>query len=129
MTAKTVYIDNRSGQAALADRAYQELQEWGRFQVTQDRVQADLIFLLSAREEVRGARQTGRVDENGNVYTTSRPNVYSYSGLTVLDPKTGDPLWTESKAATVFRKSAIKRAIDELRRRIEEQAAPAGESR
>lgn len=29
MSAKTVYIDNRSGQAAIGDGAYQEITNWG----------------------------------------------------------------------------------------------------
>ncbi len=133
ISAKTVYIDNRSGQAAIGDRAYQEIASWGRFQVVQDRSQADLIFLLTARAETRGytttgGTQTGTVDEHGNISTTSsprhtNPDVWRYSGLTVLDAKTGEHLWTESKVAAVFRKSAIKRAIDELRKRIEEETA------
>ena len=127
MNAKTVYIDNRSGNASLGDRAYQELLNWGRFRVVQDRTQADVIFLLSLRVETRGARNTGRVDENGNYYGRSSPNIRAYSGLTVLDAKTGDPLWTESKVATIFRKSAIKRAVDELRKRMEEQSEGAAQ--
>jgi hypothetical protein len=123
MAAKSVYIENRSGQAALADRAYQELMAWGRFQVVQDRAGADLILLLSAHKEVGETRQTGRVDESGNINTTTRPLVREYSGLTVLDAKTGENLWTDSKATNIFQKSAIKRAIDELRKRIEEQTA------
>src|SRR5215471_9479739 len=54
ISAKTVYIDNRSEYAAIGDRAYQEITSWGRFQVVQDRSQADLIFLLTARAETRG---------------------------------------------------------------------------
>lgn len=133
ISAKIVYIDNRSGQAAIGDRAYQEIKEWGRFQVVQDRGQADLILLLSLSSESRGyittgGSQTGTVDESGNVRTNTSPryttaNVARYSGLTVLDAKTGETLWAESKAAAVFSKSAIKRAVDELRQRIEEQTA------
>ncbi len=132
MAAKTVYIDNRSGRAAIGDRAYQEVTSWGRFRVVRDRSQADLIFLLTVRTETRGytttgGTQTGTVDDSGNVHTTTSPqytspDVWSYSGLAVLDAKTGETLWTESKVAAVFRKSAIKRAIDELRKRIEEQS-------
>jgi hypothetical protein len=119
MAAKTVYIENRSGQAALGDRAYQEIKAWGRFEVVHDRSQADLIFLLSSRERVVG--QSGTVDRYGNLDTTS--DVRRSSGLTVLDSKTGNLLWTESKIARPLQKSAIKRAIDELRKRMEEQPA------
>ena len=123
MAATTVYIDNRSGFSSMGDRAYQEITDWGRFHVVQDRSQADIILLLTYHSETHGSRQHGRVDENGNIQTTSTPNVYQYSGLNVLDAKTGDVLWTDSKAASLLQKSAIKRAIDELRKRMEEQAA------
>ena len=56
LSAKTVYVDNRSGMAAMGDRAYQELLSWGRFHVVQDKSQADLILLLTAREENRRRR-------------------------------------------------------------------------
>ena len=124
MNAKTVYIDNQSGLAVLGDRAYQEINEWGRLQVVQDRNQADLIFLLSSHEQISGARHTGNVGPTGNISATSRTTVSAASGLIALNAKTGDSLWTDSKGAAPFRKPAIKRAIDELRRRIEEQEFP-----
>jgi hypothetical protein len=46
LTAKNVYIDNRSGSQTTGDHAYQELGAWRRFQVVQDKSQADLIFSL-----------------------------------------------------------------------------------
>lgn len=109
MSAKTVYIDNQSGNASIGDRAFQELTEWSRFHVVENRQQADIVFLLSAHRETVGG------DQNGG------PDVRFFSGLAVLDAKTGERLRTDSKVAALLRKSAIKRAIDELRRRIEEQ--------
>src|ERR1035438_2368598 len=45
--------------------------------------------------------------------------------LTVLNAKTGQALWTDSKAAGFIRQRApIKNAINELRKRIEEQVPP-----
>lgn len=137
--AKTVYIDNQSGVAALGDRAYQELQKWGRFQIVQDRQHADLILLLSAREYNRGyvttgGGQTGTVDQNGNINTTNNPTytnavTVGYTFLTAIDPKTGDGLWSDSKKwGTLFTgyHSATKGLIDELRKRMEEQTAGSG---
>jgi hypothetical protein len=133
MAARTVYIDNRSGDAAIGDRAYQALKGWGRFEVVQDRKQADLVFLFTSNLRdggfvTSGGQQTGTVDDEGNVRTTTSPtyttrDVYRYAVLSVIDPKTGDPLWTESKVVALLRTSATKRAIDELKKRIEEQAA------
>lgn len=137
LTARSVYIDNQSGLAALGDKAYQELMKWGRFQIVQDRKAADLIFLLSAHEYeggyiTTGGGQTGTVDENGNISTTNNPTYTSrvtvaYTYLTVIDPHTGDNLWSDSKRwgnlLNGFH-SATKGLIGELRKRIQEQAEP-----
>jgi len=136
MSAKTVFIDNQSGQAKIGDRAYEQVKKWGRFQVVQDRKQADLILLLTAHEYnngyvTTGGGQTGTVDDNGNINTRSDPAYTSpvtvgYTYLTVVDPKTRENLWSESKRwgnlYTGFH-SATKGLIDELRKRIEEQSA------
>jgi hypothetical protein len=131
--AKTAYIDNQSGIAKLGDRAYEQLTKWGRFEVIQDRRKADLIFLLSAKAYdggyvTTGGGTTGRVDENGNINMTNDPSYTShvsvnYTFLTVIDPKTGDSLWSDSKKwgnlYTGFH-SATKGLIDELMKRVNE---------
>lgn len=127
LSARTVYIDNQSGQANLGDRAFQELKKWGRWQVVTDRKQADLILLLTARAYERGyvTNTTGRVDENGNVSATSNaaPVTVGYTYITIVDPATGDNLWSNSKRwgnlYTGFH-SATKGLIDELMKRISE---------
>jgi hypothetical protein len=113
LNAKTVYIENRSGSAAIGDSAYQELANWARFRVVNDRAQADIVFVLSGHREVVGAEKNGG------------PDVRFFSGLQVTDANTGESLWADSRQAALLRKSAIKRAIDELRKRIEEQERPA----
>jgi hypothetical protein len=151
VTAKTVYIDNQSGVAKLGDRCYTEIQKWGRFQVVQDRKQADLIFLLSAREYnggyvTTGGQTTSTFNSSGDINATSignqttgtinssgtinsmtsptytRPVTIGYTFLTVIDPKTGDNLWSDSKRwgnlYTGYH-SATKGLVDELVKRIE----------
>jgi hypothetical protein len=108
-----------------------------------DRRQADLILLLTAREHTggyvtTGGRQTGTVDDAGNIETTSTPTyttrvTVGYTYLTVIDAKTGDNLWSESKRwgslYTGFR-SATKGLIGELKKRIEDQSRqPSGVKR
>jgi hypothetical protein len=135
VNAKTVFIDNQSGEAKIGDRAYEQIRKWGRFQVVQDRKQADLILLLTAHEYNKGyvtsgGGQTGTIDESGNINTRSDPTyttpvTVGYTYLTVVDPKTGENLWSESKRwgnlYTGFH-SATKGLIDELRKRIEAQS-------
>jgi hypothetical protein len=116
IAAKSVYIDNRSGQAALADDAYQAITAWGRFQVTQDKLQADLILQLSLTKKNRGNNNQGIAI------------VANYPGVAVLDPGTELILWSESSLASPLRKSAVKRIIDDLRKRIDEQSGAAGKN-
>lgn len=149
--AKSVFIDNQSGISNIGDKCYQEIQKWGRFQVVQDRKQADLILLLSAREYTRGYattggettgtisssgtidttsignQTTGSINSSGTINTTSqptytRPVTVRYTYITVIDPKTGDNLWSASKPwgglYTGFH-SATKGLIDDLMKRME----------
>ena len=130
LSAKTIYIDNQSGAAKLADRAYEQLTKWGRWQVVSDRQKADLILLLSTRQYNGGytTSTTGRIDDNGNINTTSdaTPVSVGYTYITVVDPKTGDNLWSDSKRwgnlYTGFH-SATKGLVDELMKRIGEEEA------
>jgi hypothetical protein len=124
----------QSGISKLGDRAYEQLNKWGRFQIVQRRQQADLIFLISAREYnggyiTSGGGTTGRIDDSGNVNLTNSPTYstpvsVAYTYLTVIDPKTGDNLWSDSKKwgnlYTGFH-SATKGLIDELMKRVNEQ--------
>ena len=54
MSAKTVYIENNTGQASFADKCYDELTKWGRFRVVSDPKQADLTFQIGARVHTYG---------------------------------------------------------------------------
>src|SRR5579859_6091035 len=107
--AKTVYIDNQSGFAALGDKAYDEVTKWGRFKISATAKDADIVFLISARQYVSGYRTVsdgtahGTVDDSGNVQvssdSTSRTQAQT-SGityLTVIDPKSGAVLWANQK--------------------------------
>ena len=127
-SAKSIYIDNQSGIAKLGDKAYEQLTKWGRWQVVTDRQKADLILLLSAHQYNGGyvTSTTGRVDDNGNIYASSDATsvTVGYTYITVVDPKTGDNLWSDSKRwgnlYTGFH-SATKGLVDELMKRISEQ--------
>src|SRR5436853_7604198 len=76
-----------------------------RFLIVIDRKQDDLIFILSAAPYKRGyiiafVAQTGTI-ENGHIEDDRVPNYdkqapVRYVFLTVLDPKTGDTLWSDS---------------------------------
>src|SRR5262249_44467648 len=69
--------------ASEAERAQQV---WGRWQVVTDRQNADLILLLSAHQYNGGyiTNTSGRIDENGNVNTTSNTTSHAKKLLVIF---------------------------------------------
>ena len=103
LSAKSVYFNNKSGSDAVGKNAVAQLKKWGKFQVVADPKQADLIFLLSA-DPYKGdniifaSGQTGTIDD-GHITEDPIPNYHKqsptrYAYLTVIDPTTGDDLWS-----------------------------------
>ena len=134
LTARTVYLDNKTGYEKFADRAYDELQKWGRFQVVDSVGKADLVLLLSASVYNGGyitsgsSQHHGTVDDNGNVdiygtsESTSTPVSVGYTHLYVIDPQTGEALWSDTKrwgSLITGYHSATRSLVKELRERIE----------
>jgi len=122
LSAKTVYVENH-GSAKDLDRAYDELKKWGRWEILQDKVNADLILVLSGQKGQSSTGQTQTYDPTpapgmggagtwkyGTVTSSSPGSVH----LEVVDPKTGESLYADTEVVT-------KRVIKELRKRIEEQ--------
>jgi len=126
-------LDNRTGYEKFSDRAYDELQKWGRFRVVTGAKDADLVFLLSASEYHGGyvtsgtTQQHGTVDDGGNVNiygtseSTSVPITVGYTHLYVIDPTNGDSLWSDTKrwgSLLTGYHSATRGLIREIRDRI-----------
>jgi hypothetical protein len=110
MDSKTIFIDNRSGNAAVGDYAYQELAKWGRYKILPAIDEAELVLKFT---RVTGMRV--RMD--------------------LIDPLTGGSLWESSKqtrsrqppVAQIFtRPSAARGLVKEFRKRVEEQAHEPG---
>jgi cytochrome c5 len=132
MTAKTIYIDNRSGIADLGDKAYDELRKWGRFQIVDSAEKADVVLLLSAKAYISGYSSnsyhntSGSVDSSGNVTAQTYGNgntsaIYSATTyVTIVDPKAGAPLWSDARAWGRW-KSATRGLVKELRDRMDQQ--------
>jgi hypothetical protein len=105
LSSKTVCFDDQTGVDAVGAASLAQLKKWGRFQVVQDKKSADLVLLLSA-DPYRGgyiifaSGQTGTID-SGHVQEDRVPNYNRQSPvrdayLTVIDPKTGQNLWSDS---------------------------------
>jgi hypothetical protein len=104
LSAKFVYFKNESGSDLVGKNTEAQISKWGKFQLVADPKQADLIFLLSADPYNGGniifaSGQTGSVD-NGHINVDPLPNYNKqsptrYAFLTVIDPKTGENLWSD----------------------------------
>jgi len=106
LSAKSLCFEDRTGAARVANKALDQLKKWGRFQIVQDPKKADLVVMLSA-DPYRGGYiltaggQTGTIDPGGGLdldpvpnYDQAAPTRYAY--LTVIDPATGENLWSDS---------------------------------
>jgi hypothetical protein len=103
LAAKTVYFDDKIGVPPVRDKALAQLKKWGRFQIVQDRKQADLIFLFSAdpahaRYVLLADGRTGSMNSDGTLSEDVPPSYLPESAvrdafLTVLDARSGNVLW------------------------------------
>jgi hypothetical protein len=128
LKAKTVYLDDQSGYPGVGDKAYQELTKWGRFKVVNNRKDADLILLISARAYTGGylTTSTGQVSATGGgVYgqatSVGVPLVAIFGYLTFIDPGNGELVWSEVKRARWSGGHTVHIMFDELRKRVAEQ--------
>jgi hypothetical protein len=104
LSAKFVYFKNETGSDLVGKNGEAQIRKWGKFQLVADPKQADLIFLLSADPYNGGniifaSGQTGSED-NGHINVDPVPNYNKqsptrYAFLTVIDPKTGENLWSD----------------------------------
>ena len=127
LSAKAVYFDNQTGSDAVGNSTLAQLKKWGRFQVVQDRQQADLILLLSESAYRGGyivpAPGSGdSADSKPRVKMDPVPNSGWHAPvracfLTVIDPRTGENLWSDSHVwggVLTGKNSAGERLVKEL---------------
>jgi len=131
LSAKSIYFDDQSGSPAVAREALFQLLKWGRFKIVDNRKDAELIFLFSSQPYQGGyliisGGQTGTLDKNGEIQedpvpTFNKQAPVRYAYLTVIDPATGDSLWSADHqwggVLTGFN-SAGARLVNKLRKQI-----------
>jgi hypothetical protein len=131
LSAKTVFWDDQTGDAAVGGAALAELKKWGRFQIVDDQSHADLILLLSADpfhggSIILASGQTGSIDANGNVQPDPGPNHNKATPardayLTVIVPKTNEVLWSDSHVwggVLTGKDSAGERLVKSLEKQV-----------
>ncbi len=128
LTAKTIYIENASGRADMADKAYTELRAWGRYQIVQTKDKADVIMVLSVTsEQTEGTEisQANSYNYKTGAWTQGTVTVpdtatWRFSQVKLVDPSTGDVEWSDQLVQR-RKYSATEELIKALRHRIEEQ--------
>jgi hypothetical protein len=115
LRATSVYVDCvcPRGLAVARPTAVQELQGWGHFQLVDNYHQADLVFLFSGNPYL------------GDYLTRDGPDkryvAIVSTIMTVIDAKTGESLWTDSRRWGSWRvRGATKDLIGELRQQMEQ---------
>jgi hypothetical protein len=116
--AGTVAIDCSACPNALAkaeDASKKELVDWGRFRIVDDPKKADLIFMFSANPYL------------GDYLTRKGPDkrVVRIDGviMTVVDPRTGAELWSDTRRWGSLRVAGgTKALIEELRSDMEAES-------
>jgi hypothetical protein len=120
MKAKTVYLEDRTGYPGVEDKAYQELEKWGRFKVVTNRKGADLILLLSDRAYTVGYMATVN-GGSGGYWGIGQPLRTFFGYLTFIDPANGEMVWSEAKRVNWTAGHTLHAMFKELRERIAEQ--------
>jgi hypothetical protein len=114
---KSVYIACDTCLRAMAKAklaAYQQLLDWNRFVVVPDRDKADLVLLFAANPYMGDYLTRDGPDP--------RPIRVDTTFMSVIDPRTGQNLWSDSKTAGSWRVGgATKDLIDEFRSQLEAQ--------
>jgi hypothetical protein len=128
LESKTIYLQNDSGWAEMADRAYAQLKAWGKYQVVDVKEKADLILVLAVTtEQTEGTRhkwvnlhnsETGAWT-NGTVPVASTQTL-KFTEMRLIDAATGDTAWADRQAWSTKR-SSTEVLILSFRQRVEEQ--------
>jgi len=116
--ATSVYIDCDAcprGMAAAWQAAFDELEDWKRYDITPDPKKADLIFLFAANPYLGDYVTRDGPDK--------RPVYIRITYMNVVDPKTGENLWGDSRDwGSLFVARATKDLIKELKSRLEQES-------
>jgi hypothetical protein len=121
LSAKTMYVENNSGQTKIGENCSSELSKWGRFKLVNDPKEADVIFRVDAHLGNYGSGgSSGDDDANSK---SAAGETAGFATVSVLDQK-GQTLWSDTRRwGSLFNgsKSAIRDVVRQLRKRIEEQ--------
>jgi hypothetical protein len=128
--AKTVYIQNQSGEAKLLDDCYTEIQEWNRLTIIDRPEDADVIVILSkssSSSSVSGSttkvREPTANNSDGGYQNVSHGGaIVNYVYVTMAwVGRDKQLLWSHTARWKWIWSHPTQVIIDELRKRIDEQ--------
>jgi hypothetical protein len=128
LESKTIYIQNDSGWAEMADKAYTQLKAWGKYQIVDAKEKADLVLVLtviSTETEGSGASWVSVYNSktgawtNGSVSSPTRDTV-NFTEIKLMGRVSGDTEWAD-RMMWSRKHSATEALIQSLRQRVEEQ--------
>ncbi len=128
--AKTVYVENKTMDAGVADTAFRELGKWKKYVLVNDKSKADLVFVLTmSTHQAITTNSTQVSNQIGATTITRGGEVYSYTAgsVTLEIQDAGGTVWANTKPFS--RKGATKQLMNDLRQRIERQERIARRSR
>lgn len=101
VAAKTVFLQDDTGQQNLIDQLYRELQQWGHWKVVMNRTEADLVLSLDRKP----------LDSRDRF----RNNFY----LHVLDARSGEDLLTLKRNKVMGRTgNVVKELVLDIKKRL-----------
>lgn len=124
LSARKIYVDNRTGDAVIQNHAYLELAKWGRFQLVDAPQKADVILRLLGSDSATFVPAGEKAYVYGPEAHVARLQGADgqvpggFTRLSLIDPKSGVALWTEERKTRG--PEAKQRLIDGLRDAIEQ---------
>ena len=116
LIARTVYVESRTGVMATVE---EELEKWGRLQVTGNSAEADLIleFTLDRTPEW-GDPRSSLANILGSILTGTE-HVHHDLHFTVKSPRTGVRLYKASRYCISSHRDAVKAILRQFRKKVE----------
>jgi hypothetical protein len=125
LSAKTIYVDNRTTDVRIQYIAEMDLAKWGRFQLVDSVEKAEIVLRLSGANTVNVVPSSERTasyyqsPEHRALPSGEESVPTGYTRITLLEPKTGAALWTDqTKTKTV---KSTGRLVNSLRDAIDQQ--------
>jgi hypothetical protein len=118
--AKTVYLENSTGDQKLSDSLYSLVSAWKKWEFVTDRAKADILLILSYDEKMVPVVTAGSATAIGHSAIGSGIGIpiQYYVYLHVADRETGDALWTARSRIKVGASRTAGTLLSDLKDRL-----------